>query len=75
MLHDVEFDYKKLRARIMEKVGSNGKMAEHLGITETSFSRKMNNKVGFSSQDICEMVSVLGISTEEIGDYFFTPKN
>lgn len=74
MIQNVEFDYKKLRLRIIEKVGSNGKMAELLGITETSFSRKMNNKVAFSTQDIFEMAEILEISADEIGAYFFVPK-
>lgn len=75
MAHDIEFDYKKLRARIIEKVGSNGEMAKLMGISDASFSRKMNNKVSFTSQDICKIVSILEIATEEIGEYFYTPKN
>lgn len=75
MLQNIEFDYQKLKKRISEKVGSAREMANILGIAETSFSRKMNNKVGFSTEDIMRMKEILEIETEDIGVYFFTPLN
>lgn len=75
MTHDIEFDYKKLRVRIVEKVGSNREMAKLMGITDSAFSRKMRNKVKFTSEDILKMVSILDIASEEIGEYFYTTKN
>lgn len=75
MTQNVAFDFDKLRHRIIEKIGSNRKMADLLGITEVSFSRKINGKTSFSAQDVYTMSELLEISADEIGDYFFVPKN
>lgn len=65
------FEYNKLRGRIIEKYGTQGKFAEALGVTETTISRKMNMATGFSKEDIVKWSKLLEISKEEIGDYFF----
>lgn len=75
MTQNVAFDFDKLRHRIVDKIGSNRKMADLLGITEVSFSRKINGKTSFSAQDVYTMSELLEISADEIGDYFFVPKN
>lgn len=75
MAQNVDFNFDKLRHRISEKIGSNRKMADLLGITEVSFSRKINGKTSFSAQDVYTMSELLEISADEIGDYFFVPKN
>lgn len=75
MAQNVAFDYKKLRARIIEKLGSQGELSNRLGITETSFSRKMNNRVSFTAKDIIDITNILEIPADEIGAYFFVPKN
>ena len=65
------FEYNKLRGRIIEKYGTQGKFAEALGVTETTISRKMNMASGFSKEDIVKWSELLNISTDEIGIYFF----
>lgn len=75
MTQNVAFNFDNLRHRIIDKVGSNRKMADLLGITEVSFSRKINGKTSFSAQDVYTMSELLEISADEIGDYFFVPKN
>lgn len=68
------FEYSKLRGRIIEKYGSLSKFSKKLGVSNNIFSKKMNNKVRFTPEDIVAMTSLLEISTDEIGVYFFTEK-
>lgn len=68
----MDFKYAKLRGRIKEKFGTEGKFAEALGTTQNTLSRKFNDKVQFSSEDIKKYCSLLEIPLEEVGVYFFT---
>ena len=70
----VAFDYRKLKGRIVEKYGSQSKFVKEYGISENSFSMKMNNKTRFSSDDIVKMSEMLDIPKEKVGEYFFTEK-
>lgn len=66
------YDYRKLRARIVEVLGSNKKLAEEIGITETGLSLKLNNYNQFTMSNITKICKVLKISLKDIGKYFFT---
>lgn len=66
------FDYKKLKARIFEKYGSQQNFAKEYSISENSLSMKLNNKMRFTSDDIVEICAMLDIPKEEVGSYFFT---
>ena len=66
-----DFKYAKLRARIKEKFGTEGNFAEALGLSQNSVSRKFNDKVQFSSDDIRTWCELLEIPVEESGLYFF----
>ena len=66
-----DFKYAKLRARIKEKFGTEGNFAEALGMSQNSVSRKFNDKVQFSSDDIRTWSKLLEIPLEEAGLYFF----
>ena len=65
------YKYNKLRGRIVEIFGTHEKFAKRLGISKNSLSLKMNGKTGFSQSDINKWSELLGISTSEIGEYFF----
>ena len=67
-----KYDYRKLRARIVEVLGSNKKLAEAIGITETGLSLKLNNYNQFTMSNITKICKVLKISLRDIGTYFFT---
>lgn len=67
----MSFKYAKLRARIKEKYGTEGKFAEALGTTQMTVSRKFNDKTQFSSEDIKQYCMLLDIPLEEAGQYFF----
>ena len=65
------FDYKKLRGKIIEMYGSQSAFVKDFGTSENTFSRKLNNKVRFSVDDITLIIKLLKIQTYEIGEYFF----
>lgn len=70
----MSFDYSKLRGRMVEKYGSQTAFVRDFGISENSFSLKMNCKVRFTSDDIVKITAMLDIPSDEIGTYFFTQK-
>lgn len=67
----MEFRYAKLRARIKEKFGTEGKFAEALGVSPITLSRKFNDRTQFSSEDIKKYCSLLDIPISDAGQYFF----
>lgn len=70
------YDYSKLRGRIIEKVGSLKKYAELLNLSDTAISNKIRNKTPFSQDEIfiSSKKEVLDIPSDEISLYFFTQK-
>lgn len=68
----VQYEYRKLRGRIVEKFGTNKKFAEAVGVSENSMSLKLNGKTGFSKEDMILWGKLLEIDVSEFGDYFFT---
>ena len=65
------YNYNKLRGRIIEKYGSIEKFADNLGLSQTSVSKKLNNKSGFSRDDIFKWSDLLEISKDDFVSYFF----
>lgn len=69
------FNYAKLRGRIKEIFDTENVFAKKLGISQTSLSQKLNNKVEFTQKEIERAVELLHIPKEEIPMYFFTVEN
>lgn len=65
------FKYAKLKGKIIEKFGTEGKFAKALGKNVNTVSRKLCGKVRFSSYDIEQWCNALDIPIEEAGSYFF----
>lgn len=65
------YDHSKLRGRIIEKYGSISEFSAALGVSLTTISEKLNNKTGLSRADIDRWNELLGISTDEIGAFYF----
>lgn len=65
------FKYAKLRARIKEKFDTEGEFAKALNLSQVSISRKFNNKVQFTSDDIKTWCALLEIPLSDAGLYFF----
>ena len=68
------FDYSKLKGLIAEKNFTQRKLCKHIGISENSFTNKLNGRSNFSSEEIAAICNVLGINSKSVGLYFFTPK-
>lgn len=69
-----EFDYRKLKGRIVEKYGTQRKFAESNHISERTMSLKLNNEVRLSQEEILEWCEKLAIEPKDVHIYFFTPK-
>lgn len=67
----MSFNYSKLRGRIIEMYGSQKKLAEQMGTTNETLSRKMQGKAYFRQNEIYKMAKLLDIKTEQIDSYFF----
>ena len=65
-------DYSKLRGRIVEKYGSQSDFAKAFGCSERTLSLKMNGKISWKQSEMLKVLSLLGLSGEDIHDYFFT---
>lgn len=66
------YDHSKLRGRITEKYGTISAFSEALGLSLTSVSDKLNEKTGFSRDDIEKWSGLLDISNAEIGLFYFS---
>ena len=67
----MKFAYNKLRGRIAEKFGTQGKLAEALNVSEMTVSKKLNGKVQFDQKDIVTWCEALDIPVPDAGNYFF----
>jgi len=65
------FQYAKLRGKIVEIYGSQYKFAKALRISENSLSKKLTGKTQFRQDDIQAWCQLLDISIDEAGVYFF----
>lgn len=72
----MEFDYSKLRGRIIEKFGSIKAFAEADGRSFVTISKKLNGKVAISPEDIVKWSApeLLDIQPGEYHLYFFVKK-
>lgn len=72
----MEFDFSKLRGRIIEKFGSVSGFAKAMLMSDASASYRMNNKTPWNGTEIYRAIQpdILDIEPNEIPVYFFTPK-
>jgi antitoxin component HigA of HigAB toxin-antitoxin module len=71
MCEKKEFNYSKLRGRMVEVYGTIEKTAEAAGIRRDMISLALNGKRAFTQQEISRLSETLKIPEEEIGTYFF----
>ena len=67
--------YAKLRGKIKEVFGTQGKFAVALGIDGSSVSQKLNNNTPWKREEIESACALLHIPVEEVHLYFFCSKN
>lgn len=71
---DIIYDYSKLRGRIIEKYGSMSRFSEAVGLSEIALSRKLNNKIDISRENILKWSELLDIPSDEYGVFYFAKK-
>lgn len=67
----MKFNYSKLRGRIVEKYGSQRKLAEALGITFEALNMKLNGRSPFRQAEMVTISRLLEFPTSDIAKYFF----
>lgn len=67
----MNYNYSKLKGRIIEKYGSQGSFAEAIGKTRTTTSFKINGKASWNQDEIIKAIELLDLSKDDIVEYFF----
>lgn len=70
----MSFNYRKLRGRIIEVCGTQANFSEKLGMGRVSLSKRLNNQLQFSNEEIMKACVILNIDRQDIPEYFFTEK-
>lgn len=65
------FDYSKLRGKIKEKFNTQDNFASALGIGRVSLSQRLNNQIEFNDREILKAIGLLGLTSDDISEYFF----
>ncbi|MBQ6638506.1 MAG: DUF739 family protein [Lachnospiraceae bacterium] len=65
------YEYRKLRAKIVEKYRTQEEFAKAIGMSSVGVNLKLNGARGFSQKDIEKWADILGIKKEDYLDYFF----
>lgn len=69
------FDYSKLKGRIIEIYGTQSNFLTYLNMTEVTFIKTMKNIRYFNQNEIMDVLKLLGLNVEDIGEYFFSRKS
>ena len=69
-----EYDYSKLRGLIVEKYKTITAFSEVAQMDKGTLSLKLNNKIGFSQDDIVKMMNALQMQKNDVADYFLAIK-
>lgn len=67
----MNYNYSKLKGRIKEKYGTQENFARAIGITQPTTSFKINGKASWNQGEIVKAIEVLGLSKDDIVEYFF----
>lgn len=65
------FNYSKLKGRIKEVYNTQENFANAIGLSLTSVSNKLNNKIQWTQKEIDNACAALKIDDCEISSYFF----
>ena len=71
MAEKSNFNYSKLRGRIMEICRTQAVFAEAMGLSERSVSAKLNNNRWWTQTDMSIACEVLKLKETDIPHYFF----
>lgn len=65
------YDYSKLRGKIVEKFGSFRSFGEAMNMGYTSLSFRLNNKAEWSQEEMKKAMELLGEDSSSVTEYFF----
>ena len=68
-----EYNYGALIWKIKDKFGTQKEFCKRMGISTSTLSNYLSRKTNMPSDFIEDASARLGITTEEIGLYFFNP--
>lgn len=63
--------FGRLREKYGEVFGTQQAFADAMGMDRATLSAKLNNKTEFTRSEMEKSCSLLGLSTENIPEYFF----
>lgn len=67
----MKWNYQKLRGKIKEVCKTQEDFALKLGIGRVSLSKRLNNQIEFTQEEIFKSCDILGINLCDIPVYFF----
>ena len=70
----MQYDFSKLRGKIIEVFGKQEAFARALGMSERSLSLKLNNERYFKPPEISKAIALLGLDAVDIPKYFLRQK-
>lgn len=73
-MEEFKYDFTLLKERIRKMYGEFQKLAEDIDMSLISLSRKLNNHSYFRSNEITLIANKLGITPNEIPEYFYNLK-
>lgn len=69
-----QYDYRKLKGKIVEKFDNIKKLSKIINLSSTTIYKKLSGKEYFNQYQIDKIRKALEISDTEINEYFFTYK-
>lgn len=69
------YDYSELRGKIKAKYKKESIFAKAMGFGAPTLSKKLNNHVDWTREEIRQACDLLSIPIIEVGNYFFCPSS
>lgn len=74
MEDNIQYNYSKLKGRIVEKFGNNKNLSKSISLSATTLYKKLSGKEYFNQWQIEMIRKALEISKTEVNEYFFVYK-
>ena len=71
----IEFNYNKLRGRIIEICGDQKTFSEAMGMNQPTLSHKLRNNRKWTQEEILKATEILAIPDNEVLSYSFSIKS
>ena len=71
----IEFNYNKLRGRIIEICGNQKTFSKAMGMNQPTLSHKLRNNRKWTQEEILKATEILAIPGNEVLSYFFSIKS